>query len=276
MGAHVRRRRRHRHHALPAGRLVAAYEVQSSPCTSSAARPRARDDLRPRRVLRRLRAARVPTTSQPSVGDFLAGTSRCSSRPRHRLVHLSGGSPARRLRAPSGHSSPAAGGAHRLDSRTGRRAGSDGHAPRRRPRRAAATRGFAAQRGRATGADLVRLDTLEFLRRGGRIGARPAWVGAALKVKPILRSSRDHAGRARAHGAAGPERMTSTSRRCTPTASTAGSSSTSRRPSRRRLVEAGREIFGTEPLFVRVGPVLGAHVGPGLIGAGAVPRTLVQ
>ena len=30
------------------------------------------------------------------------------------------------------------------------------------------------------------LDTLEYLRRGGRIGAAQALVGTALKVKPIL------------------------------------------------------------------------------------------
>lgn len=30
------------------------------------------------------------------------------------------------------------------------------------------------------------VDTLEFLRRGGRIGAAQAWIGSALKIKPIL------------------------------------------------------------------------------------------
>ena len=35
---------------------------------------------------------------------------------------------------------------------------------------------------------------------------------------------------------------------------------------------AGREIFGCEPLFVgEVGPVIGAHAGPGLIGVGGLP-----
>jgi fatty acid-binding protein DegV len=43
-----------------------------------------------------------------------------------------------------------------------------------------------------------------------------------------------------------------------------------------RLVERGREVFGSEPLFVSaIGPVIGAHVGPGLIGFGALPRTLL-
>jgi fatty acid-binding protein DegV len=44
-----------------------------------------------------------------------------------------------------------------------------------------------------------------------------------------------------------------------------------------RLVERGREIYGSEPLFVsEVGPVIGAHVGPGLVGVGGVPRALVE
>jgi fatty acid-binding protein DegV len=43
-----------------------------------------------------------------------------------------------------------------------------------------------------------------------------------------------------------------------------------------RLVDEGRKLFGTEPVFVsQVGPVIGAHVGPGLLGVGAVPAELV-
>jgi fatty acid-binding protein DegV len=36
-----------------------------------------------------------------------------------------------------------------------------------------------------------------------------------------------------------------------------------------RLVEAGRRIFGTEPMFcTEVGPVLGAHLGSGMLVGG--------
>jgi fatty acid-binding protein DegV len=42
------------------------------------------------------------------------------------------------------------------------------------------------------------------------------------------------------------------------------------------LAERGREVFGSDPLFVsEIGPVIGAHVGPGLVGFGAVPRSLL-
>ncbi|MBA2637683.1 MAG: DegV family protein, partial [Solirubrobacterales bacterium] len=43
-----------------------------------------------------------------------------------------------------------------------------------------------------------------------------------------------------------------------------------------RLVERGREILGSEPVFVsEVGPVVGSHVGPGLLAVGGVPRALL-
>jgi fatty acid-binding protein DegV len=43
-----------------------------------------------------------------------------------------------------------------------------------------------------------------------------------------------------------------------------------------RVVERGREIFGSDPVFVsEIGPVIGAHAGPGLIGVGALPRALL-
>jgi fatty acid-binding protein DegV len=44
-----------------------------------------------------------------------------------------------------------------------------------------------------------------------------------------------------------------------------------------RLVASGREIFGHEPLFVsEIGPVIGAHVGPGLVGVGGIPLGLLD
>ena len=40
----------------------------------------------------------------------------------------------------------------------------------------------------------------------------------------------------------------------------------------RRLVERGQRVFGCEPRFVsEVGPVIGAHAGPGMLGVGGLP-----
>jgi fatty acid kinase fatty acid binding subunit len=37
------------------------------------------------------------------------------------------------------------------------------------------------------------------------------------------------------------------------------------------LIEECQEIFGREPVFIsEVGPVLGAHVGPGMLGVGSI------
>jgi fatty acid-binding protein DegV len=42
-------------------------------------------------------------------------------------------------------------------------------------------------------------------------------------------------------------------------------------------VEEGRRIFGSEPLFVsEIGPVIGAHVGPGLLGVAGMPPSLLE
>ena len=37
------------------------------------------------------------------------------------------------------------------------------------------------------------------------------------------------------------------------------------------------EIFGGEPVFIsEIGPVIGAHVGPGLLGVGSVSRSVLE
>jgi fatty acid-binding protein DegV len=44
-----------------------------------------------------------------------------------------------------------------------------------------------------------------------------------------------------------------------------------------RLVERCREIMGSEPAFVsEIGPVIGAHTGPGLLGMGGLPARYLQ
>ena len=38
-----------------------------------------------------------------------------------------------------------------------------------------------------------------------------------------------------------------------------------------RLIDASKPIFGNDPVFTsEIGPVIGAHVGPGLLGVGGV------
>ena len=124
------------------------------------------------------------------------------------------------------------------------------------------------------------IDTLEYLRRGGRIGGARAWIGSALKIKPILTLEEEitpvERVRTRAPLVRAPARLR-------PPAPRVGRrrlgrpAHPGRRDGRARLVDDCREIFGCEPVFVsEIGAVLGAHVGPGLLGVGSVSKSVLS
>jgi DegV family protein with EDD domain len=115
------------------------------------------------------------------------------------------------------------------------------------------------------------LETLEYLRRGGRIGAAQAMVGTALKVKPILTFGKEivPVGRVRTHKRAF-ERMVAYLRELHDRGATDWIVQHAQEPGdAQRLVSEGTAIFGSAPLFcTEVGPVLGAHLGSGLLVGG--------
>jgi DegV family protein with EDD domain len=115
------------------------------------------------------------------------------------------------------------------------------------------------------------LDTLEYLRRGGRIGAAQALVGSALQIKPILTFGTEitPVGRVRTRKRA-LERMVSYLEELRDRGATDWVIQHAQsREDAERLVEKGRELIGSEPLFcTEVGPVLGAHLGSGLLVGG--------
>jgi len=115
------------------------------------------------------------------------------------------------------------------------------------------------------------LDTLEYLRRGGRIGAAQALVGTALKIKPILTFGTEIApvGRVRTHGRAF-ERMVAYLRELHERGASDWIVQHAQSPAdAERLVAEGSAIFDSEPLFcTEVGPVLGAHLGSGMLVGG--------
>jgi DegV family protein with EDD domain len=123
------------------------------------------------------------------------------------------------------------------------------------------------------------VDTLEYLRRGGRIGGAQAWLGGALKIKPILslESEITPVERVRTRGRAF-ERMVEYMRTLHADGADAWCVQHIQAPGEaRRLVERGREVFGCEPRFVsEVGPVIGAHAGPGMIGVGGLPAAFLD
>jgi len=244
-------------------------------------------DLRPEReysdldaFYARLRdSPRLPTTSQPSVGDFLAAYQPLIAAGRDIVsIHLAGGlsgtcqsaREAARIVAEDG-------GAERvevIDSATG--AGGLGCL-------VIVAASVAEQGGsleqvcdavaRAReGLDIwFCLDTLEYLRRGGRIGAAQAMVGTALKIKPILTFGTEIApvGRVRTQRRAF-ERMVEYLEELHERGASDWIVQHAQAPEdAERLVAEGTAMFGFEPLFcTQVGPVLGAHLGAGMLVGG--------
>jgi DegV family protein with EDD domain len=123
------------------------------------------------------------------------------------------------------------------------------------------------------------LDTLEYLRRGGRIGKAQAWLGGTLKIKPILSLEYEitPVERVRTAGRAF-ERMVGYAQELHDAGADGWVVQHIQAPEQaERLIDRGREIFGSEPVFAsEVGPVIGTYTGPGLIGVGGVPSSLLS
>ena len=231
-----------------------------------------------------LRTARqMPTTSQPSIGDFLAVYEPLLAEGRDVVsIHLSGAisgtfasaTQARQQLVESGVDGERI---RLLDSQSA--CGGEGLVVL--AAHAAAARGASAeevvahaQEARAALKMWFAVDTLEYLRRGGRIGAAQAYLGSALKIKPILTLEAEITPieRVRTSGRAF-ERMVDYMRQRHADGADAWVVQHIQAPEEAaRLVERGRELWGTDPCFVsEIGPVIGTHVGPGLLGVGGVP-----
>ena len=120
---------------------------------------------------------------------------------------------------------------------------------------------------------LFTLDTLEYLHKGGRIGKVPNLLGSFLKIKPLIRVNED--GVYVLQGVARNRQRALKSMVQTFQEQAAG-----RKPSAlfvahgaaleaaKQLKKALEEAFQTPvSTFTQVGPVIGAHTGPGTVGA---------
>ena len=232
-------------------------------------------------------AATLPSTSQPSVGDFLtvfeplleAGNDVLS-------IHLSGGisgtvHAAEQARDALLEQGIAAERIEVMDSNTG----AAGHGlmaiAAANAVRGGADLAGAADAARRLAAEMqiiFAVDTLEYLRRGGRIGGAQAWIGSALKIKPILSIDREikPIERVRTAGRAF-ERLVSHLVHCREKGADVYFIQHIQAPDvAERLAERGREIYGRGPEFVsEIGPVIGAHVGPGLFGVTGLPSSVL-
>ena len=228
-------------------------------------------------------AAKLPTTSQPSVGDFVSVYEPLLSEGQDVVsIHIAGGlsgTPEAARQAKETLERDGKGGdrVHVIDSRTA--AGGLGLVALAAARRAA-DGGDADSVVAATLAAREELkmwfaiDTLEFLKRGGRIGAASAWIGSTLKIKPILSVESEITPVERVRTSARAfERMVDYARQREESGADAWVVQHIQAPDQAiQLAERCREIFGHEPAFTsELGPVLGAHTGPGLLGVGAIP-----
>jgi DegV family protein with EDD domain len=228
----------------------------------------------------------LPTTSQPSIGDFLEvweplieGGSDVVS------IHLAGGISGTSEAARQAHALLAERGlAERvevIDSESG--CGGTGLLVLAACAAARAGEGKDAvvarvREARKTLRIWFCVDTLEYLRRGGRIGKAQAWLGGTLRIKPILSLEYEivPVERVRTAGRAF-ERMVGYAHELHDSGADAWVVQHIQAAEQaQRLIERCREIFASEPVFnSEVGPVIGTYTGPGLIGVGAVPRALL-
>jgi DegV family protein with EDD domain len=229
----------------------------------------------------------LPTTSQPSIGDFLAVFEPIIERGDDIVsIHLSAAlsgtyASAEQARAHLVEQGVAAERIEIVDSKTtcaGLAFPAIGAAGAARAGAGAAEVAEAARSVRAATKVWFAVDTLEFMRKGGRIGAAQAWVGSALKVKPILtlEAQVEPVERVRTSGRAA-ERLIELLRERKADGCDRFIVQHIQDPERaEKLVEAGREIYASEPLFVsEIGPVIGAYAGPGLLGVSAIPSRLL-
>jgi len=224
----------------------------------------------------------LPTTSQPAVGDFLAVYEPLLDEG-HDIVsiHISGGlsgtCDAARQAMETLERDGRGGRVRVIDSTTA--AGGIGLLAVVAAHRAreGGTLDEVEQAARDARADLkiwFAIDTLEYLKRGGRIGAASAWIGSTLRIKPILtvESEMTPVERVRTSARAF-ERMLDYARQRHSDGADAWVVQHIQSPDQaERLAESCRELFGNEPVWVsEIGPVLGVHTGPGLLGVGGIP-----
>jgi DegV family protein with EDD domain len=230
-------------------------------------------------------AATLPTTSQPSIGDFLAvyeplldqgddivsihlaggmsGTVRAAEQARDQL-----GSRSERVHVVDSETACGGQGLVVLAAAAAARDGADGSSVADRARRA-----------RSELRMWFAIDTLEYLRRGGRIGGAQAWLGSTLRIKPILtvESQITPVERVRTSRRAF-ERMVDLLRERAAEGAGGWMVQHIRAPAEaEQLRDRGKEIVGSDPVtFSEIGPVIGAHVGPGLLGVGGIPSSYLQ
>jgi DegV family protein with EDD domain len=235
-------------------------------------------DIMPDEFYKRLKTAKVmPTTSQVSIGDVkssfetllesgydvlgifisskLSGTIQSATQARELLPKA-----ADRISIVDSDSTAMAMGFHVLTAARAAQAGAS----------LAECRQLAEESRAHTGVYFV-VDTLEFLRRGGRIGGAQALLGSALNIKPILelRNGRiESIEKVRTKGKAIDRMIDLVVQRVgdRKPVRLATLHANAEVEAREALEKATLQLHPDESVFASVSPVIGTHAGPGTIG----------
>jgi DegV family protein with EDD domain len=231
-------------------------------------------ELSPEAFYARLRTAdQLPTTSQPTPGDFLATYEALAGYERIYSLHISAAlsgtyQSARTAAAEVGDKMRV------VDSESASAAiAMLGLAIQRRLERGTTDEEIDAlvDRFRQDAGLIFTVDTLEFLRRGGRIGLASAWAGELLHVKPILTIEREVVPikRVRGNRKAMQEFVSGFTSATTDVPSLkvgiAHADAPERAEQLRKMVRAERPQAEVE-LITTLGAVVGTHAGPGTVG----------
>jgi DegV family protein with EDD domain len=231
-------------------------------------------DLSPAEFYERLRTAdQLPTTSQPTPGDFLATYEQLNEYERIYSLHISS--------VLSGTYQSATTAAAELGDKV-RTIDSEsasaaiamlGLAIQRRLDRGTTDEEIDAliRRFREQAGLLFTVDTLEFLRRGGRIGRASAWAGQLLHVKPILTIEREviPLKRVRGNQKAMQEFVSEFTGRTVDAPSLKVGIAHADAPERAEQLK--KMVHGERPqaeieVVTTLGAVVGTHAGPGTVG----------
>jgi DegV family protein with EDD domain len=233
-------------------------------------------DLQPGAFYERLRATtETPTTSQPTPGDFLAAYEELGGYERILSLHVAGKLSGTLESARSGTQLLGGERARVIDTGSASAAIAVlGLAIQRRLERGSSddeVEGLVARYRRDAGL-LFTVDTLEYLARGGRIGRAQAWAGELMNIKPILTIEDGEVlpvKRVRGNRKAFLEfaSIFTAETRDTPSlrVAIAQADAPERAGALEEMVRRERPAAQLE-LVTTLGPVLGAHAGPGTVG----------
>ena len=125
---------------------------------------------------------------------------------------------------------------------------------------------------------LIMVETLEYLRKGGRIGGAQAWIGGALRIKPLvtLEETVKPVEKVRTRSRAMQRLKDRASELATSGEMTWTTQHIQAPELAGELAAHCREVFQCEGAFLdEMSTVIGCHAGPGLVALGTVPTELV-